>query len=144
MERSMMRRNSKSAWATVLGGALAIATTAAAGPPAVVTASTFLSGGQATGTGRIVAFGQTSAGASIGPTTRAHVGMLGALGYAFTATPCPGDVDDDGTVGFGDLLDVLAAWGACAPGPCPADVGGDGFVGFDDLVSILALWGPCP
>ena len=29
------------------------------------------------------------------------------------AEPCRADVDGDGAVGFGDLLEVLSAWGAC-------------------------------
>ena len=35
---------------------------------------------------------------------------------------CPADYDDDGDVGVNDLLDLLAAWGACAG--CPEDVNG--------------------
>jgi hypothetical protein len=26
---------------------------------------------------------------------------------------CPADIDNDGTVGINDFLDVLAAWGSC-------------------------------
>ncbi len=54
---------------------------------------------------------------------------------------CPADLNDDGEVGFSDLVDVLAAWGACVG--CPADIDGDGFVAFSDLLAILAAWGPC-
>lgn len=50
-----------------------------------------------------------------------------------------GDVNADGVVNFEDLLDVLAAWGPCAP-PCPADVDGDGVVDFADLLAVLANW----
>ena len=55
---------------------------------------------------------------------------------------CPADVDDNGSVGFSDLLAILAAWGTC--GGCPEDVDGDGFVAFSDLLIVLANWGPCP
>ena len=48
------------------------------------------------------------------------------------------DVDRDGTVGFADLLQVLAAWGDC-PG-CAEDVDGDGTVAFGDVLSVLANW----
>ncbi len=59
--------------------------------------------------------------------------------------PCPGDVNGDGTVEFGDVLATVAAWGPCpAGGPCPADGSGDGTVDFDDLLAVLAAWGPCP
>jgi len=50
----------------------------------------------------------------------------------------PEDLDGDGTVGFGDLVALLTAWGACAG--CPADLDGDGSVGFADLVTLLTAW----
>ncbi|MBT8487133.1 MAG: VCBS repeat-containing protein [Phycisphaerae bacterium] len=54
---------------------------------------------------------------------------------------CPADLDDDGVVGFTDLLALLAAWGPC-PG-CAEDIDGDGDVGFVDLLTVLDDWGPC-
>jgi hypothetical protein len=57
-------------------------------------------------------------------------------------TPCPGDFDGSGDVGFADLLGVLAVWGPCPA--CPQDVDEDGTVGFNDLLVVLAAWGPCP
>jgi len=53
-----------------------------------------------------------------------------------------GDVDDDGIVGFGDLLDLLTAWGDCPAPPtfCPADLDGFGQVDFGDLLILLANW----
>ena len=54
---------------------------------------------------------------------------------------CPADVDGSGDVGFSDLTQLLAAWGAC--GSCPEDINGDGDVGFSDLTALLAAWGPC-
>ncbi|MBT8484323.1 MAG: multicopper oxidase family protein [Phycisphaerae bacterium] len=59
-----------------------------------------------------------------------------------TVPPCPADIDDDGTVGFTDLIRVIATWGPCL-GPCPADLDGDMVVGFTDLLSVLAAWGAC-
>ncbi|MHC4810553.1 MAG: hypothetical protein ACYTEV_09320, partial [Planctomycetota bacterium] len=55
----------------------------------------------------------------------------------------PYDLDGDGTVGFGDLLAVLSAFGACPAPPtgCPADFDGSGDVGFPDLLQILAAFG---
>jgi len=55
------------------------------------------------------------------------------------AIPAPADLDGDGTVGFGDLVIVLASWGKCA-GACAADLDGDGIVGFGDLLFVLAAW----
>ena len=53
----------------------------------------------------------------------------------------PEDVDGDGSVGFGDLLAVLAAFGPCDGPPCPEDVDGDGAIGFDDVLAVLSAWG---
>jgi hypothetical protein len=50
------------------------------------------------------------------------------------------DVDCNLDVGFGDLLEVLADWGACDG--CRSDVDGDHTVGFNDLLLVLAGWGP--
>jgi len=50
-----------------------------------------------------------------------------------------GDLDRDGTVGFGDLLILLSAWGACGS-PCPADLDESGDVEFGDLLALLAAW----
>jgi hypothetical protein len=68
-----------------------------------------------------------------------------ASGAAFVADLpclCAGDFDDDGAIGFTDLLVLLAAWGPCG-GACPEDLGGDGTVGFADLIVLLAAWGGC-
>ena len=57
---------------------------------------------------------------------------------------CEGDVDEDGAVGFSDLLLVLAAWGPCPhQSGCPEDLDDDDQVGFSDLLIVLAAWGPC-
>ncbi len=54
--------------------------------------------------------------------------------------PCPADLDDDGEVGFSDLLAVLVAWGNKGG---PEDLDGSGFVDIGDLLAVLAAWGPC-
>jgi len=54
---------------------------------------------------------------------------------------CPEDLDESADVGFGDVLEVLAAWGPCPS--CPADLDASGDVGFGDLLAVLAAWGPC-
>jgi hypothetical protein len=54
---------------------------------------------------------------------------------------CPGDFDNDGVIGFADLLSVLAKWGPCAG--CPEDLDFDGQVGFGDLLQLLSRWGTC-
>ncbi len=52
------------------------------------------------------------------------------------------DLDGDGTVGFDDLLTLLAAWGPC-PTPadgCGPDIDCSGTVDFDDLLTLLSAW----
>ena len=55
----------------------------------------------------------------------------------------PADLNMDGTVGAGDVLLLLSAWGQCPDPPteCPADLNGDGTVGGGDLLILLAAWG---
>ena len=55
---------------------------------------------------------------------------------------CYEDIDEDGSVGFGDLLNTLTAWGPCPEG-CPEDLDRSGDVGFSDLLSVLTQWGSC-
>jgi len=57
--------------------------------------------------------------------------------------PCPADLDGDGAVGVGDLVQALAGWGPCTAA-CAADLDGDGTVGARDLSAILSAWGGCP
>jgi len=52
------------------------------------------------------------------------------------ADPVPGDLDDDGLVGFNDLVLLLAAWGS----PGPGDFDNDCAVGFADLLILTANW----
>ena len=53
---------------------------------------------------------------------------------------CTSDLDGSGAVDFGDILEVLAAWGPCAKG-CPEDLDGSGSVDFGDIIAILSAWG---
>jgi hypothetical protein len=55
---------------------------------------------------------------------------------------CAGDIDRNGGVSFGDLTELLAAWGVCPH--CAADLDGSGSVGFADLSMLLNAWGACP
>lgn len=60
--------------------------------------------------------------------------------------PCPGDLDEDGSVGALDLSMLLSSWGACPPfgDPCPADLDGNSLVDAFDMAILAASWGTCP
>jgi hypothetical protein len=77
--------------------------------------------------------------------TEAAVDALKIFEIACDITPCPGDVDASGGVGFDDLAILLGNWGGCPdpPAACAADLDASGHVGFDDLVRVLSGWGPC-
>jgi glucose/arabinose dehydrogenase len=54
---------------------------------------------------------------------------------------CPADIDGDGTVGVGDILAMIEAWGPCSG--CDADINDDGVVNVTDLLEVVGAWGPC-
>lgn len=54
--------------------------------------------------------------------------------------PCGADLDCDDTVGFGDLVTMLADWGPCPDQGWCWDFDGDGAVGFADLLHLLLQW----
>jgi hypothetical protein len=56
------------------------------------------------------------------------------------STCAAADVDQDNTVGFGDVLTVLGSWGD-GEGSVFGDVNGDGLTGFDDLLDVLGRFG---
>ena len=56
--------------------------------------------------------------------------------------PCPGDIDDSGSVDVMDLLAVLDEWGC--NGECIADINNDDVVDVLDLLIVLDEWGGCP
>lgn len=53
--------------------------------------------------------------------------------------PCPADLDENGTVGTSDLLELFAQWGTNGT----ADLDGNGAVGTNDMLILFANWGPC-
>ncbi len=56
------------------------------------------------------------------------------------SSDCPEDINGDGIVGFGDVLEALSAWGSSGGA---ADVDGDGTVAFGDVLAVLSAFGPC-
>jgi hypothetical protein len=52
----------------------------------------------------------------------------------------PGDLNNDGFVGIGDLNIVLGSWNQTVTPNSIADPSGDGFVGINDLNEVLGFW----
>ncbi len=87
------------------------------------------------------------------PDGTVNIYFLGSFGASFTqgvwvlntlvGSPCPADLDGDGSVGAPDLAILLGSWGA-AGGSGPADFDSSGDVGAPDLAILLGSWGPCP
>ena len=61
-------------------------------------------------------------------------------------TPCPGDLDGDGTIGLGDLSVLLSNFGTVSGAePEDGDLTGDGAVDLGDLSALLSVFGTtCP
>ncbi|MCP3905926.1 MAG: S8 family serine peptidase [Planctomycetes bacterium] len=57
------------------------------------------------------------------------------------ASPCVADLDGSGDVGFGDILNIIGAWGPCVA--CPQDLDDSGDVGFGDILAVIGAWGSC-
>ncbi len=67
--------------------------------------------------------------------------VLAAIACSSPAWSCPGDLDEDMTIGTGDLLQIIGDWGDFATS---SDIDGNGVVGVGDLLHILQQWGACP
>lgn len=61
-------------------------------------------------------------------------------GYKGAVAECPWDLDESGSVGTNDLLELFAQWGTVGS----ADFDGDGTVNTSDLLILFINWGPCP
>ena len=72
-----------------------------------------------------------------GPLAPGFSPEIDAIADVAPLAPSP-DLDDDGTVGAGDLAILLGAWG----GPhAAADLDANGLVEAADLAALLAAWG---
>jgi hypothetical protein len=60
-----------------------------------------------------------------------------------SCSPCPGDIDESGTVNGVDLAAVLTVWGSDGGKYPRADTNNDGEVNGADLATMLGSWGPC-
>jgi hypothetical protein len=57
------------------------------------------------------------------------------------SAPCPADLDGSGSVGVGDVLALIDAWGMAGGS---ADIDGSGVVSVGDLLILIDSWGQCP
>jgi len=57
------------------------------------------------------------------------------------AACAPQDLNNNGAVDFGDILAIIANWGAT--GLNPHDLSGNGTVDFADILQVVGSWGPC-
>ena len=85
--------------------------------------------------GGYVIFNDTDAGGDT------EVGVMKVLNGSnpAEASSCPEDVDNDLSVGVGDILEVLGEFG-CMSG-CTADVDGDGAVSVTDVLAVISAFG---
>ena len=60
------------------------------------------------------------------------------------APPCPGDLDNSGSVTSVDLEMILTNWGPVGAKSPQSDINGDGIVNAADLTLVLSSWGACP
>ncbi len=60
-----------------------------------------------------------------------------------SCSPCPGDIDESGTVNGVDLAAILAVWGSDGGKYPRADTNNDGVVNGADLATVLGSWGSC-
>jgi hypothetical protein len=70
--------------------------------------------------------------------------FAGSIGTFTTAEPNAGDLNDDGTVDFGDALILAASFGSTTSDPefgVRSDFNGDGVVNFTDLLNFASLFG---
>ena len=78
--------------------------------------------------------------ASSSATARSRAGRAGSCSCPSVTTGATPISTATATVGFGDMLDVIGAWGTLGGA---ADLDGDGVVGFGDVLSLIGAWGPC-
>lgn len=89
--------------------------------------------------GNLFVSGSTSSTDFDGATNANHGGPDAFVMRLDVAEPCPADLDGDGTVGIGDFLVVLGAWGGAG-----GDTNDDGTTDILDFLAVLGGWGPCP
>lgn len=84
-------------------------------------------------------FGNYANGTAAGPVKPARflTDTIGTVGPP--SSPCPADLNGDGTVNAADLAVLLGAWGDAG-----GDLNGDGTTGAADLSTMLNAWGACP
>ncbi len=62
-------------------------------------------------------------------------------GFLDECEGCVGDIDNDRTLGVGDLLAIIDSWGECTG--CATDINNDGLVNINEILYIVGNWGTC-
>jgi len=84
----------------------------------------------------------TVSATNVGGTVVAAQGALTFITDGAGMPVCLGDCDDNGTVDFNDLIQMLFVFGTDPGDGCDANE--DSTVDFNDLIATLFLFGPCP
>lgn len=103
-------------------------------------AAMFVADGGTAGTNRVYTLNLDTGQLTLLGQSGIKEGMSG-LAIVPTVSPCPADLDENGSIGLRDLLQLLSSWGPCQC--CAADLDGDAVVGIADLLELLTQWGPC-
>jgi len=84
-------------------------------------------------------FGNYANGTAAGPVKPARFLTETFATVGPPSSPCPADLNGDGTVNAADLATLLGAWGTAG-----GDLDADGSTGASDLAAMLNAWGGCP
>jgi hypothetical protein len=68
---------------------------------------------------------------------------INGMQLRLVAPSCPGDIDNDGQVGLGDISVIINNWGVTTPPGTRGDEDQTGAVGLSDVSVVISGWGLC-
>ncbi len=68
---------------------------------------------------------------------------INGMQLRLVAPACPGDIDNDGQVGLGDISVIINNWGVTTPPGTRGDEDQTGTVGLSDVSMVINGWGLC-